>query len=546
MPRVRHLLVGLAAGAALTGALAVPSHASVDACPDPLPSRVALPHCLATQHFEVWYTSDTKDPAYVTFTQASDLAGLLESAYAAEMSYGFTPPKDDGDGKTDVYITTLSPGTLGEAVPDNPAGPTSSGFIAIDVGEIGAADELHVLAHELFHLVQFATWIPPHQTDHWLFEGSAEWIGAKVDGFHGSDVTGVGPSDIPLDCSETITASPDFQLCDPDPYVDGGYSRWPFFQYLAQRFGPTFFQDVLARGAAAGTATGALQAAIAARGSTLADVYSAWSAVQMDGGYGIPQLDAIPPKPYATVVTGAMSAPASLKADVNVDHLATRYVEFRRGDGGDHLCFQATLTVTVTIPDGVVSQPYFSWNGGAPVALSISGGTASAAVPWDTCNWPTGAGFLSLPNGTANVDSADFKVSTALDVTTNPASASTAPAPATIWGDPVAAPTADVPPSIELFGPELLTISPKARLIRLIVESSGPGALQATLGAAALGSRGLRAGNNDLRFAVPASLVTALRRAASTGARTLTLMPYSANGSVAGEAVTRRVAIARK
>jgi hypothetical protein len=123
-----------------------------------------------------------------------------------------------------------------------------------------------------------------------------------------------------------------------------------------------------------------------------------------------------------------------------------------------------------------------------------------------------------------------------------PATAGTAPDPTTVWGTTVPVPTADIPPSIDVFGPELLQLSAKSPTIRLIIDSSGPGIVNAALGATVLGSYSLRAGNNDVRFAVPKSMLTSLRRSASA-ANVLTLTPVSTSGSVVGQAVTRHVVI---
>ncbi len=98
-------------------------------------------------------------------------------------------------------------------------------------------------------------------------------------------------------------------------------------------------------------------------------------------------------------------------------------------------------------------------------------------------------------------------------------------------------------PSIDVFGPELLQLSAKSPTIRLIIDSSGPGTLNATLGSTTSEAISLRAGNNDVRFAVPKSMLTSLRRSASAS-NVLTLTPMSPAGSVAGAAVTRHVVIA--
>jgi len=54
-----------------------------------------------------------------------------------------------------------------------------------------------------------------------------------------------GPQDMALDC-----ADPNTNKCNFDDYANNGYSRWSFFEYLTEKYGNAFVQDVLARGAA--------------------------------------------------------------------------------------------------------------------------------------------------------------------------------------------------------------------------------------------------------------------------------------------------------
>jgi hypothetical protein len=545
MPAFRHLLVLIAAAGA-AAVFTAPSSAAVDQCPDPPGARPAMPHCIASQHFEVWYDSDTTADDYATATEASDVAETFEDAYATELGYGFPAPLNDGDGKVDVYIAALIPGTLGETYPDNPLALKSTGFIALDPSEIGADTELHVAAHELFHLIQFDSWVPQQQTDTWLFEGSAEWMGGKVDGFQDSDVTGIGPSDMSLDCRDNL-ASPPFQKCNPDFYMEGGYSRWPFFQYLAQRFGVTFVNSVFVQGGAGGiSATTALQNALQARGTNLSDVYDDWSTVNMTG-YGIDTLDAKIPAVYGLLTPGVATTTTPVSVHVNVDHLATRYIAFQRGNGDSSApCFAATLSLTVAVPAGTSSKPVFYWNGpgGTAAPLSINGSTASASIPWDTCPWLSNEAYLSLPNASTTVDVADFVVTYSLTVDkTKAASPGTAPPPISVWGQVVPVTSAAVAPTVVVYGPELLKLSATDKQIRLIVESNADGSLQASLGSVALGSGTLRPGSNDLRFPVTAALLNSLRRSSAV-ANLLTLTPVSTDGVSKGTPVTRHVSIA--
>lgn len=532
---VRRLLT-LAAVCALAGVLSAPSYARPG----------GLPHSVSSAHFVVHYTSDPDDPAYTTQTKAADLAALGERAYAAFASWGFSAPLDDGDGKVDVYVADLSAldGVLAYADTDF-ATPTSTGYIVFAVTSLGRTDENVVIAHELFHVVQFASWGNGQASDGWLYEGSAQWAAAKLYDFPAGLAGAVGPSDVSLDCRDSIGG---FKKCSPDAYVDGGYSRWPFFQALAARYGTAFVQNAFVLGRTAGGALAGLDAAIGAKGGTLADVYTDWAVQQLVGSYGVPTLDAQLPETYGLpIVTGAATG-ATPPVKVSVDHLATRYLKLTRGDGAaDHPCFAATLTITVTLPAGVNARPFFFWNqkGSTGVPLAVSGSTASATVPWDTCLWSSNAGYLALSNPSTSVDAAEFVVSTALSVDLNtPAASTAAPPQSSVYGGVSPVPTTEQAPTIALFGPLLLRVPAKSPTLRLIVQSSGEGRLHATLGSLDLGTPTLRAGNNDLRFKLPKSFLSALRRS-SAAKNVLTLTPLAPSGAT-GQAVTRRVALTKK
>ena len=141
------------------------------------------------------------------------------------------------------------------------------------------------------------------------------------------------------------------------------------------------------------------------------------------------------------------------------------------------------------------------------------------------------------------MDSADFVVTASMTVDTTKPAIGAAPA-----GSGRGEHTGRLGPldgrrtAISVFGPELLKLSATNRQIRLIVQSNGSGTLQASLGAVSLGSSSLRPGNNDVRYTLPKSVVSALRRSAATS-NVLTLTPVSASGA-SGTAVTRKVSIA--
>jgi hypothetical protein len=514
-------------------------------------ARPVLPFTVDTPHFVVHYQSDlgpgTVDSA-ITQTTAGDIAALAERAYNAEVvTDGFPAPLDDGDAKTDIYVLKLA-GALGATIPDTPAALTSSSYIELD----GATPELaftrHTIAHELFHTIQLTTWLPAAVSDYWLLEGSAEWMGYRADAYNTLFGSGAfyGPQDMALDCRDPIGTN----MCDFNDYSNNGYSRWPFFEYLTEKYGNAFVQDVFARGAAGApglTALGAISDALVARGSTVADTYNAWTQADLIGGYGISALQGREPPSVFNWQTGRGGDLGKVLVPVN--HLSTRTIEFTRGDGdASHLCYSATLLLTVGIPVGTQSKPVFWWNaaGNPPVPLTINGNTATALLPWDTCTYAATRGYLALPNASSApsaVDAADFSVkATVTPDLTKLATPIGPPNPVGTTTPVIQVSSADVAPTLFLFGPEILKLSPVDTQLRLIVESGSQGTVQAKLGTIVLGTASIRAGNNDVRFRVPAGMLRTLRRSASAG-RVLTLTPVSPNGTTIGQAVTRTISV---
>jgi hypothetical protein len=505
------------------------------------------PNSVATTHFVVHYQSDPTIPATTTQTTAGQVAAMAERAYSTELADGYAAPVSDvladptADARIDIYIADLSgTGALGITIPDTGAAQTS-GFIVLDGTNPEQALTRHTISHELFHLIQFGIWASGGYSDGWLYESTAEWMGYRATGYDISDGLALGPEDMSLDCSDPNGLA----QCDAtDPYANGGYSRWGFFEYLSEKFGASFVKNIFAQAAVSSIGINGLTGALTTQGTTLADVYNAWATAEMSGGFTNPAFQLYRPAPFGTVQTGAKNG-AFLSDSVTVNHLATEYVTFTRGDGDDSdPCFAATLSITVAMPAGTLSKPAFFWDvkGSTPVPLSVNGNTASASVPWDTCTWAVGKGYLSLPNASQTVDAADFVLNASLSVDlTKPITATPPPPPLTLPGV-VAAPAAAVAPTIDVFGPELLTLPASTQQVRLIVASSGEGSLQAQIGSYSLGTQKLRGGNNDVRFTLPKGMLTALRRSAAA-ASLLTLTPSAANGTVTGTAVTRKISI---
>src|SRR5918999_6577997 len=81
--------------------------------------RPVLPETLSTDHFQIHY--DGTPPDGIVHQQAGDLAANLERAYELFTGLlGYPAPRDDGDGKVDVYVQPMTGGALGFAFADAP------------------------------------------------------------------------------------------------------------------------------------------------------------------------------------------------------------------------------------------------------------------------------------------------------------------------------------------------------------------------------------------------------------------------------------------
>jgi hypothetical protein len=512
---------------------------------------------LGSQHFLVHYMSDigpgTCDAKKaITETTAGDVLGYAEQAYAAEVgTYGYPAPPSDGglggDNRIDIYVVDESYGSTGvlSQVFWDGSPPSSSTSINLDA-QLGLTPE--VIAHALFNVIQIGIWLPASRSEDWLLQESAEWMSATVNNFDAWFFANPGPPDIALDCRDTLGTN----KCDlTNGYSNDGFARWPFWQSVSSKYGTGFVKEVFLDGAAnpGETALAALQHVLAAHGANLADTFTAWSVQQISGGYGVSALDQQKPPIWGKAVkTGTVTATLP-KLNVPVNHLSTRVVELDRGDGsGANACFAATLTLTVNLPPGVGARPYFYWNGlnSTPVALTVNGNTATTTQPWDTCTWFGNQAYLTLPNPSIDpLNNGQLFVVTALVTvdTSKPGQSASPPPQAPVNGPIISAPTSDAAPLISVFAPELLRLAAVSAAVRLIVESSGDGVLQASLGGQALGTVSLRAGNNDVRWALPKGLLAGLRRSAAAAGNVLTLTPLSPSGSLAGTQVTRLVSV---
>lgn len=522
--------VRLAFSMAVLGAVAAFAAPHASALPPPSCAPGGS-QSVSSAHFKVYYNDDPQQPDYFSQPQAGTILATAERAYSSFVGeLGFPAPAVGSSGKTEFYIADLSTWKLGVYFCYGTADLDAKAVVG------GAGD--YEVASTVFDEVEYG--VAPGGAQTWLMNGFAGWAAWHSLDYPSDSIADIGPFDASLDCDSAV----DMANCSKIGFENLGESRWPFYEYLVERFGNTFAQDVFtAVQADLGFGLAGLSDAIAAKGSTLSTEYGNYAAKLLTGGWTATPLNAASiPVSGSPIQTGASSG-AIPTTSYGVNHLATKFVEIDRGDGdGSHACYEATLSLKVQIPAGVTTQPTFYWaaGGSAPVPLAISGSSATATVPWDTCKWSS-KGYLSLPN-TSMIDGTSFTVSGTLTVNFGePATASTPPGQTVQYGGTTdTASLADLP-DLSLFGPELLTIDRTDTRLRLIVESSGDGFATFSLGGTSLGTVAVRAGGNDVRLALPQAILRSLRRSAST--MTLSMTPIAANGTTTGSAITRKVEI---
>lgn len=515
--------------AAAVGAFTVPAH-GMHLASQPLPSCTpGQPQTVQDAHFSVSYSDDPNTTGHITQSQAGTILAAAERAYASYTAAGFPTPMVGGSGKTELYIMDLSPWNL--------ASIYCGGSVVVDSTTVTGDSMDFTIGLDVFTQVEFAI---GGAAPNWLMNGAGAWASWRALGYPAASIADIGPFDMALDCNTAL----DKTNCSANEYENLGESRWPFYEYLTEKFGPLFMIDVFnATNAAGGDGLAGLQNAIAAKGSTLATEYGNYAAKLLSGGWSASTLNAATiPVSGSKIQTGTSSG-AIPSQSFGINHLATKFVEIDRGDGdGSHQCYAATLTLNVQIPAGVTSQPTFYWaaGGSSPVPLTVSGNTATTTVPWDTCLWKT-SGYLSLPN-TSLVDGTSFVVSGTLNVDfTTPASAALPPAQATQFGQVINASSFSSAPTISLFGPKVTTLTSSDSTLTVAVASDGEGTMKVALGNLTLGSMDLAAGTDTHPFTLSSGVLSTLQLAGAAGLP-LTLTPIGTNG-VKGTAVTGTVVL---
>ena len=528
-------------------AVGVPRAAAIDPFPT---TGVAT---LASDHFLIHWSRDVSPCSTATITQeqAGDILGMAERAYRLyNTDWQYTAPQPDSgtpDALIDISVDDFSLdcfafGTIPLSTPIphsrwdailTPVAPAGSDQIHLSaVSGLG----YHVIAHEVFHL--FIDRVAAG-ADPWLKEGLAEWASVRANAAAGG--LELNP-DRTMDCVGSE--------CGDSEFDRNGYPGWMLFEYLAERFGDDKVKSVLTAAPSNPTGTAALASVVTtAGGPVLGKFFEDYTTARLTGNFTLPALAGVLPKTQATIVVSSSTSSLS-PVTLAVNHLAVRFVDLAHGaDTDTGPCYAASLDLKVDLPAGVASTPYYYANtkGSVAKAFSVSGNTATLnGISWNTCGASPHA-YVSLPNETNDVappalDGREFMLSGTVTVDkSKPAAASEAPPGVKVSGPVISAPTTDPAPDLTLHAPELIRVSAKTRLLRFIVFSSGDGTLKATLGSTWLGSAGLHAGNNDVRFIVPAHLLKTLRKT-NTPDNVLMLTSYSLGGTQ-GASVTRRVAV---
>ena len=507
------------------------------AATDPFPTTGVV--TLSSDHFTVHYFRDLECPsAAITQEHAGEVLGMAERAFAFYSAMGYTAPASMTDISADDF--TIGCFAFGSVPGATPAPLDRWDAILGSELHLSVASGLgyHVIAHEVFHL--FLETAAPAGMDPWLQEGLAEWAAVRADG-------AVGGLELNPDRTMDCVGSE----CGDSEFDKNGYPGWMLFEYLAERFGDATVKSVLDTAAANSgwTGTQVLSTVVQPLGPTLGKFFEDYTTARLTGNFTLAALAGVLPKTQATIVVGSSNGDIS-PVTLAVNHLAVRFVDLVHGlDADTGPCFSAFLDLKVVLPAGVASTPYYSANvkGSVPQAFTVSGNTATLmAIPWNTCGGSPHA-YVSLPNETNDVvppalDGREFTLSGTVTVDkTKPAAASEPPAGVKITGPVIQAPATDPAPVLTLHAPELIRVALKTRLLRFVVFSSGDGTLKATLGSTWLGSAGLHAGNNDIRYVLPTRLLKSLRKT-NTPANVLTLTSYALGGTQ-GASVTRRVAM---
>jgi hypothetical protein len=270
-------------------------------------------------------TSPDEAPDFVvTVGEVADasLAAYEERGFRAPRSDEGGPcPSDGGDGRVDVYLVAFGAGdgqVLATHCTGGGAAPACAGFALVDHLLPGYGDALMaartVVAHEMFHLVQHAF---TGELPAWFSEATAQWAADRL-----HPELGDLESFLPAFFAET-----DRSIDAPPGGAAGaflyGTAIWPVF--LTERFDEDVVLDVLEATAEGDAVWDAHEAALAARGGSLADAFptfAAWNAATGSRAGEVGYADAAS---YPEVTLAELDGPLPRLAEGATSGFSARY-----------------------------------------------------------------------------------------------------------------------------------------------------------------------------------------------------------------------------
>jgi len=501
-------------------------------------SHGSLDETLSTENFTIHFTGDPED-GHATIRQwVGELAANLEWARDAYVNqWGFPAPVNAGP--IDVHVLDLAveygedfAGVQGLTFLDA-AGDQAPVHIEIHPDSVR---DPHVAAHEVFHAIQAAMYTAAPS---WLNEATAEWAAYRLLGYPGSSSPFHEP-DNSLDCQAVGFGIP----CGLTGYESGGYSKWTFFQYLHERFGTNLvkelWQQVQAVSSPAYDGDDAIRDVLATKGASLTDVFGDYAVAMLTGNFQAPLLAGQTPVVHATGLTGSENSSLP-PLRVAVNRLAVRFVKLQPPSPDASPCYAATLSLAVTLPAGVTSRPHvYATSTKTLTALSVSGTTATASIPWDTCSSDAPA-YVSLPNTSQTLDARTFVFSASLTVDkTKVVSAKTPPPGVAVIGAVVAAPTEDPAPDLAFYSRKVMKLASNSRMLRLVFFSSGTGRVRVAFNGQEVFLLRVRAGANAAAVRLPKQA----KRFSASSRAVLELTALSPTGAP-GSTFVQRVAFTK-
>ena len=358
----------------------------------------SLPQTVPSPHFVVHYT--TAGDHATSPEAAATLSANAETAYRLIVeTWGYPPPKDDGDGRTDLYIANL--GTGAGAAREEPSLEQSTSWILVSTANLTSP---YPIAHEFFHAVQMG--IYAHE-ESWLDESTAEWAGQNV-------ISALGMN-APPNWYDAPWVSLNCGWPGPcDDHDIGGYRGSIFMEYLDERHGMTLVHEVYTRAAQLGAGNGqahsmpALSDALAARGSSVSDEFLGYALAASSGQINRLGVTSARPRVVNSLVTGTITGPLG-PVPLVVDHLAFTNLLIMGQSRGTYVgaCADERLSVEIALPPGIPTQPAFV-SGTTITPLTITGGVARGVLPWSDCSSSTTT--LVVPNGSTTADDQPFPV----------------------------------------------------------------------------------------------------------------------------------------